>query len=191
MAKISYAEYERRCALLIGTLRGRVLEIGAGTGGNLGLLASEAEWIGLEPDPGRRQELDTAAASRGRPAALANPAEDTGLASGSVDAVLATKVLCSVADPAAVLAEVLRVLKPGGRAVFAEHVAAPEGSFKRGLQRAVSPFSARWDHGCRWDRDSAVLLAEAGFRGRMESLNVSQGILPSVPVILFDGTAAG
>jgi len=188
MTKVSYAEFERRCALVIGTLRGTVLEIGAGTGGNLGLLAADAAWIGLEPDAGRRRELDAAAAAHGYPAALARSAEDTGLAAGSVDAVLATKVLCSVADPQAVLAEVLRVLKPGGRAVFAEHVAAPEGSFKRGLQRAASPFSATWDHGCRWDRDSAVLLADAGFRGRMESFDVSQGILPSVPVILFDGT---
>ena len=192
MAKVSYAEYERRCALLIGGLRGTVLEIGAGAGGNLGLLGPGVDWLGLEPDAGRRQDLDAAAAAHGYGTpALARPAEDTGLSGNSVDAVLATRVLCSVTDPEAVLAEVRRVLRPEGRVVLAEHVAAPEGTFKRSLQRMASPISARLDHGCRWDRDTAFLLSEAGFTGQLENMDVAQGILPSVPMILFDGTPSG
>lgn len=191
MSRIAYAEFERLCAARIGTLQGTVLEIGAGDGGNLGFLAKGTQWIGLEPDDRRRNRLNAVAAARGhRIPALNRRAEDTGLPAGSVDAVLGTRVLCSVEDPPAVLAEVRRVLRPGGRAVFAEHVAAPAGSLKLRLQRVASPLSARLDHGCRWDRDAAALLSAAGFSGRLDTVEISQGILPSVPMILFDGGAA-
>lgn len=189
MTKIPYREFDRLRARMVATLHGRVLEIGAGTGANFDALAVDAQWVGLEPDPDSRAELDVRAAERGYTTpALSAPAEDIPLESGSLDAVLGTSVLCSVRDPAAVLAEVCRVLKPGGRAVFAEHVAAPASTFKRRLQILATPLSVRLDHGCHWDRDTAALLAAAGLRGDVRRMEISQGILPSVPVILFDGT---
>lgn len=184
-----YPEFERRRARLVGTLHGRLLEIGAGSGANFDALAADAEWIGLEPDAGARTELDAAAAARGYPTpALFSPAESIPLESASMDAVLGTAVLCSVADPAAVLAEVCRVLRPGGRVVFAEHVAAPPSSFKRWLQTAATPLSVRLDHGCHWNRDTGALLEGSRLQGSVERMEITQGILPSIPAVLFAGT---
>ena len=80
------------------------------------------------------------------------------------DAVVATLVLCSVDDPAEALREVLRVLKPGGRFVFMEHVAAPRGTFTRWLQRLLSPLWNFAADGCHLDRDTAAVISTAGFR---------------------------
>ena len=90
-------------------------------------------------------------------------AEDLGLKDGSVDAVVGTLVLCSVDRVEVVLEEVLRVLKPGGRFYFLEHVAAPEGSWLGWLQRAVRPVWCRVLDGCRPDRDTLSWIAQAGF----------------------------
>lgn len=192
MTTIRYQEFEQLSARLVGTLHGRVLEIGAGMGANFDSLAADVDWIGLEPDEVSRAELDARAEARGyRTPALSSFAEAIPLGSASVDAVLGTAVLCSVRDPAAVLAEVRRILRPGGRAVFAEHVAAPPGTLKRALQSAVSPLAARLDRGCRWNRDTAALLEAANLRGDLQRMEISQGMLPSVPAILFSGTVSG
>lgn len=153
MTKIRYQEFDRRRAQLVGTLHGRLLEIGAGTGANFDCLAADAEWIGLEPDAAARAELDANAAARGyRTPALSSFAEAIPLDSASVDAVLGTAVLCSVRDPAAVLAEL--------------------------------------DRGCHWDRDTAALLQASSLRGDLQRMDIAQGLLPSVPAILFAGTAS-
>ncbi|WP_400994646.1 class I SAM-dependent methyltransferase [Agromyces sp. GXQ0307] len=148
----------------IGRVRGRVLEIGAGEGENFGAFDAGIEWIGLEPDAERRDELATRSREwrhEGEP--LDAVAERIPLPDASVDAVVGTYVLCSVTDQAAALAEVRRVLRPGGTVVFVDHVVAPPGTFKRGIQRAVTPFSRRFCHGCHWDRDTGAALAAAGF----------------------------
>ena len=98
-----------------------MLEIGAGTGANFGLLSGDVDWIGLEPDRGRRREL---AESRAGCMILDARAERIPLPDSSVDGALATIVLCSVRDQDRALAEIVRVLRPGGRFVFFEHVAA-------------------------------------------------------------------
>jgi SAM-dependent methyltransferase len=90
-------------------------------------------------------------------------AEDTGLPTGSVDALVCTLVLCTVPDPAAALAEARRILRPGGRLVFVEHVAAPEGTALAGLQRLLRS-GWRWAfEGCDLRRPTGALLAAAGF----------------------------
>jgi ubiquinone/menaquinone biosynthesis C-methylase UbiE len=81
-----------------------------------------------------------------------------------VDAVLAATVLCSVRDQDAALAEIRRVLRPGGRFVFFEHVAAPRGTWTRLLQRATAPFSRVFDHGCDPSRETWRSLERARFR---------------------------
>jgi SAM-dependent methyltransferase len=177
---------------VIGRLRGRVLEVGAGEGENFGAFHHDVEWIGLEPDDARRSELATRARGWGHSAEpLAAKAEHIPLADHSVDAVVGTYVLCSVDDQAVALAEVRRVLVPGGRAVFVDHVVAPPHTMKRAVQRAVTPISRRCCHGCHWDRDTGAALVAAGFTGD----DVRLVRVPSFPfgptrVLLFDGHAA-
>ena len=177
----------------VGRVRGRVLEIGAGDGENFGALHADVEWIGLEPDASRRAELATRAREwQHSSEPLDAKAEAIPLPDASVDAVVATYVLCSVDDPATALAEVRRVLVPGGRVVFVDHVVAPPRTLKRAVQRVATPISKRCCHGCHWDRDTARALAEAGFvaddarRFRVRSMPFGP-----VPTLLFDGHAPG
>lgn len=151
---------------LFGSLEGRVLEIGPGGGVNFEFYpASVVEWIGIEPNPYTHERLRTVAAGHGITARLlGGGAESIPLPDGSVDAVVSTLVLCSVADQHAVLEEIRRVLRPGGRFVFVEHVAAPRGSLLRRLQRLVR---APWriaGGGCEPDRETSIAVEQAGFR---------------------------
>lgn len=173
----------------IGRVRGRVLEIGAGEGENFGAFHHDVEWVGLEPDAERRGELTTRAREWGhRTEVLDAVAERIPLPDASVDAVVGTYVLCSVDDQAAALAEVRRVLKPGGSVVFVDHVVAPPRTFKRALQRAVTPFSARFCHNCHWDRDTGRALADAGFAGDdVRLVRVPSFPLGPTRVLLFAG----
>ncbi len=173
----------------VSRLRGRVLEVGAGDGVNFGALHPDVAWTGLEPDTARRAELAARAREWGHAMPpLAARCEAIPLPDGSLDAVFGSYVLCSVDDPAAALAEVCRVLTPGGRVVFVDHVVAPPGTLKRAVQRAATPFSARFCHGCHWDRDSAQLLADAGFvADDSRTVRVRSAPFGSIPVVLFDG----
>lgn len=156
----TYVELKRA---LIGTLNGRVLEIGAGRGANFGYLRGAVEWVGLEPDARRHRELGRRAERYDGRGVLRASAERIPLAAGSVDAVVGTVVLCSVADQAAVLAEILRVLRPGGRYVFFEHVAAPERTVAWRMQRLVAPLTRRFDGGCDPSRRTWRAIEAAGF----------------------------
>lgn len=159
------AEYDARRAVVLGSLTGTVLEIGAGAGVNFRYFRPDIHWLGLEPDRGRRRDLAVAAAAHGQHApVMATGAEQIPLADASVDAVAATLVLCSVADQDQVLAEVRRVLRPGGRFAFFEHVAAPRGTWSRRLQRCVAPVTRRLDAGCDPGRETWRAIRAAGFR---------------------------
>lgn len=160
--------YERRIAArkraLFAGLAGTVLEIGPGAGPNLQHYPAGIRWIGLEPNPYLHPSLRKEAARRGLDAEVrAGTAERTGLPQASVDAVVATLVLCTVGDPAKALAEVRRVLKPGGRFVFVEHVAAPQGTRLRRWQRRVKPLWRRLADGCEPDRETWRAIEAAGF----------------------------
>jgi hypothetical protein len=72
-------------------------------------------------------------------------------------------VLCSVDDPGAAVREVLRVLKPGGRFLFMEHVAAPEGSWLRGVQSLFNPLQRLLCDGCNVNRCTGSTIEGAGF----------------------------
>ncbi|MBA3889708.1 MAG: methyltransferase domain-containing protein [Gemmatimonadaceae bacterium] len=156
---------ERKRALL-GGLEGRVLEIGPGGGVNFEFYAATVtEWIGVEPNPYAHDRLRAVAAEHRVPARLLDGgAESIALPDESVDAVVSTLVLCSVGDQRAALAEVHRVLRPGGRFVFVEHVAAPRGTLLRRVQRLVR---APWrvaGGGCEPDRETWHAVEQAGFR---------------------------
>ncbi len=151
--------YSRRKTQLLGELRGRVLELGAGRGANFPLLAPDVAWIGVEPATGMRRRL-----ARGGHDVLAATAEAIPLADDSVDAVISTVVLCSVRDQDQALRETVRVLRPGGRFVFFEHVAAPRGTWFRRLQQVGAPFNRALDHGCHPARETWRALERAPFR---------------------------
>ena len=84
--------------------------------------------------------------------------------------------------------ELRRVLRPGGRLVFVEHVAAPRGTWKYSLQRMVTPFSVRFDHGCHWTSEPVPALEAVGFETvELREREVASGLGPSVPSILYEG----
>jgi SAM-dependent methyltransferase len=155
------ADYRALKRSLFADLRGTVLEIGAGAGANFGLLPADVCWLGLEPSRRRRRRLIRSAV-RGS-AVLAGIGEQIPLRDRSVDAVISTIVLCSVRDQEQVLAEVRRVLRPGGTFVFCEHVAAPQGSWTRRTQRALAPLTRRFDDGCDPGRETWHAIEQAGF----------------------------
>lgn len=146
----------------LAPLRGRVLELGPGLGTNLPYL-SETQWTGLEPSAAMRECL----LKRGQPGTslgpgtlLAGTAEEIPLPDASFDAVVSTLVLCSVAHAERALAEVRRVLKPGGVFVFIEHVAA-EGAVARAAQHLLRPVCGLL--GCSPVRRTGAAIARAGF----------------------------
>ena len=94
-----------------------------------------------------------------RPAGAETLAEET----GSLEMVVSTLTLCSVDDPQRVLAEIRRVLRPGGRFVFVEHVVAPKGSATRLAQTLLSPAWSAVSDRCRLLARTHELIAEAGF----------------------------
>ena len=168
MARLT-GRYERlvedRKRRLFGAIEGDVLEIGPGTGPNLRYYPQPARWIGVEPNPYMHAYLQRTAARLSRAADIRLcGAETLPAAEASVDAVVSTLVLCSVSDPEAVLREIVRVLKPGGRFVFVEHVAAPAGTRLRGWQRFFHPLWRTLADGCRIDQNTAALIERAGFR---------------------------
>lgn len=145
---------------LLGALHGTVLELGPGAGGNLRYYRPDIRWLGVEPSAVARDLTRAAAIALGRRAqVLPGRAEELELGDASVDAVVCSFVLCSVDGVADALAEVRRVLRPGGRVVFAEHVAAPVGTWVRRGQNLL----AAWPRGCRPNRETGKAIADAGF----------------------------
>ena len=190
MATMTRGRFEGLRTRLVRSARGTVLEIGAGEGANFGSLHAGVEWIGLEPDAERRAILAENARRAGHDREpLAAGAERIPLDDESVDVVVGTYVLCSVHDVAAAAAEFRRVLRPGGRLLFVEHVAAPRGTWRYGLQRAVTPLSRRFDHGCRWTSDPTPTLEAVGFETvKLDRHELANGsLLPSTPVVLYEG----
>jgi ubiquinone/menaquinone biosynthesis C-methylase UbiE len=158
------ADYRWHKRALFADLGGTVVEIGPGTGANLAYLPREIALTAIEPSPDMRRYLEARAVELGRLLTLLDgTAERLPLPDASVDAVVGTLVLCSVADPATTLAEVRRVLKPGGRFLFIEHVAAPRGSWLRRVQWLARPLYACCLDGCHTDRETWRTIADAGF----------------------------
>lgn len=171
---------------LVAEAAGRVVEPGAGTGLNLAHYGPGVdEVLLLDPSPAMRAEL-TAAAERegdGRFRVADGTFEAIPLPDASVDVVVATFVLCSVADPGAALHEAARVLRPGGRYLGLEHVRSARPATAR-AQRAVAP-AWRWAaRGCRCDQD-AIAVVDASplavvertpFRGPRQPWPVRPGV---------------
>lgn len=140
--------------------RGRVLEIGFGTGLNLRAYpAAVTELVGLDANVGMEPIARRRIASAHVPASLVYsaggrlPFDDR-----SFDAVVTTWTLCSVGDPAALLADVGRVLGPGGAFHFVEHGLSPDPRVQR-WQRRLNPIHRAVACGCNLDRDVRALVA--------------------------------
>lgn len=180
------AEYDAAKGRLLRSLSGVVLEIGAGLGRNTGAVPVGASWIGLEPDARRHARLARLVEARGsRFRALRASAEQVPLADATVDSVLSVVTLCSVTDPVRALAEVRRVLRPGGRLLFAEHVAARPGSWSHRAQRLVAPWSRRFDHGCDPLRDTESAIRESGLEvGDLHRFELPQPFGVTIPYLV-------
>ena len=163
MDSYSHRRLGARKKALFADLPRVVVELGAGTGASMRYLAPGSRLIAIEPNPHAHDALRRNAARYGIDLEIReDPAESTGLASASVDAVICTLVLCTVEDPAASLAEVRRILRPGGRFAFIEHVGSGPGPI-RAVQRLLrGPWRYVFD-GCCLDRDTASSITAAGF----------------------------
>jgi ubiquinone/menaquinone biosynthesis C-methylase UbiE len=168
---------------LLAEVGGRVVEVGAGTGRNLEhypRVGGPAELVLVEPDPHMAKRLRERLAAAGREATVvAAPAERLPLPDASFEIAVATLVLCTVPDPAVALAELRRVLVPGGRLLLIEHVRAAEPDLSRWQDRLEKPWRFLAD-GCHCNRDTAAALAVAGF----EAVELEHGEMPKAPPIV-------
>lgn len=154
MAPLEWLFLRRERRALCSGLSGRVLDLGAGTGANFPFFPAGCEVTALEPDA-RQMER---ARQRGEGVCLIEGrAEALPFSSESFDHVVCALVLCSVEDVAQSLAEAHRVLAPGGRLHFLEHV---RGGFVHDL---LAPVWRRLTGGCCLNRRTVERIREAGF----------------------------
>jgi ubiquinone/menaquinone biosynthesis C-methylase UbiE len=170
---------------LLAGAHGDVLEIGAGTGGNLPHYPSDVRRLVLvEPDAAMRARLKRKVGDRPDVTVVDATAEAIPLPDRAFDVVVSTLVLCSVDSPGRTLAEVWRLLKPGGRLLFLEHVAADDRPGRLRWQRWLEPVWRCMAGNCHLTRRTADAIAEMGFQVtdlRRESIRRVAGVVrPSV-----------
>jgi ubiquinone/menaquinone biosynthesis C-methylase UbiE len=159
---------------------GRTIDLGAGTGVNLDLFPQAvSELVMAEPDPHMLKQLRAKAAGRGGVEISGASAQELPFADDSFDTAVFTLVLCTVPDPAAALRETARVLKPGGKLLFIEHVRADEAGLARWQDRLEKPWRFLAD-GCHCNRDTVALIEASPLK--LE--RAEQGQLPKAPPIV-------
>jgi SAM-dependent methyltransferase len=170
---------DRRRRLLAGAT-GRVLEIGAGTGLNLPHYPSRIEELVLvEPAAAMAAKIDRSRFGGAAPVSVVTaPAEILPFADGSFDTVVSTLVLCTVVNPERAVAEIVRVLRPGGSLLFCEHVESDSRWPRRAQHLLARPWAA-FAEGCRCDRRT---LETIGAQMRVASVSRERwlGMLPLV-----------
>jgi ubiquinone/menaquinone biosynthesis C-methylase UbiE len=160
---------------------GRTIEIGGGTGANIGLYPDTVtELVLAEPDPHMIKRLRARVRGAGLEAEVVEaPAEGLPFADSSFDTAVYTLVLCTVPDPAQALVETARVLKPGGKLLFVEHVRSKNVGMARWQDRLHGPWKLFAD-GCHCNRDTLAAVEAAGFT--LEG--VSEDELPEAPPLI-------
>jgi ubiquinone/menaquinone biosynthesis C-methylase UbiE len=157
--------FRRRRAALLGQVSGRVLEIGGGTGANLPFYGPAVEELVItEPEAPMARRLERKLGEHAAlPARVVHaPAEALPFEDGSFDYVVSTLVLCTVDDPGQALGEAHRLLKPGGRLLFMEHVRSDDPRLARWQDR-LQPLQYRIGHGCHCNRRTLDNVTAAGF----------------------------
>ena len=166
-------------ARVVPRAEGRVLDVGFGSGLNLPFYDRgrvERIWA-LEPSAAMRALAAPRVAACGLDVSFLDlPGESIPLPDHSVDTVVITFTLCTIPDVRAALAQMLRVLRPGGRLLFCEHGAAPDDGVRR-WQDGLNGAWRRLAGGCNLNRDIPALITSAGFR--VEELQ--QAYLRGVP----------
>jgi ubiquinone/menaquinone biosynthesis C-methylase UbiE len=145
---------------------GRVLEIGGGTGANLSYYTGSVEQVVItEPDPGMKRQLDQKFRELNKSNfQTANAkAEDLPFEEASFDTVVSTLVLCTVDDPDKSLEEIFRVLRPGGKLLFLEHVHAHDNPGRAKWQGRIEPVWKHFAGGCHLTRDTLKTIERTGF----------------------------
>ncbi|PZX12470.1 methyltransferase family protein [Palleronia aestuarii] len=177
--------YRRR---VVSGTKGRVLEVGIGSGLNLALYPEAVRTvIGVDPSPellrraGRLAHESMPAIEMIEGVAEALPMEDR-----SVDCVVASWTLCSMSDPRAALSEIRRVLKPDGVFHFVEHGLAPDPRVRR-WQRRLTPVWRRCAGNCHLDRSTGILVEKSGFR--IDRLETGYAAGPKPFVFMYEGLA--
>lgn len=157
---------------MLADVSGRVVEIGSGTGANLEHYPSTVEeLVCTEPEEPMAKRLREKAGRSGLPVRVVEaPAEELPFDDDSFDVAVAALVLCTVNDPERTMAEIARVLKPGGRFIFMEHVRAQDPGLAKWQDR-LHPLWLRFGHGCNCNRatyetiEGSPLSIEAHRRG--------------------------
>ncbi len=167
---------------LLGDLRGRVLEIGAGTGVNLPFYPRTlTRLVVTEPDANMRAKLTKKNRELGGLAEESDASVDAlPFPDGSFDAVVGTLVLCTVPEPAHALAEIRRVLVPGGAFVYIEHVAADHDAGRLRWQERIEPLWTSIAGGCRLTRRTSETIRAAGFDVAGETRESARKAFPLV-----------
>ncbi|WP_211318892.1 class I SAM-dependent methyltransferase [Nocardioides silvaticus] len=179
---------QQKRAGLVPRAQGRVLEIGIGTGHNMAFYDADrvTEVIAVDPAEQMHDKARARAAAAGIDVrVLGLSAESIPLEDGEIDTVVTTFTLCSIPDPAAALAEMRRVLRPGGELLFCEHGLAPTDRVRK-WQRRLNPVQRRIAGGCQFDRDVPSLV-----RGSFEVTTLEEGYFPGPKFAsyLYTGTA--
>lgn len=179
------APYRER---VVGAAEGRVLEIGIGSGLNLPLYSANARaLIGLDPGPRLIAMAQRAAQAAPLPVDLIEgSAEAIPLDDKCVDTVLTTWSLCTIPHAGAALAEMRRVLRPGGRLLFVEHGLAPDEGVRR-WQNRLTPLWCRISGGCHLNRPMQSLIESAGFRFDRLDTGYMRG--PKAFAFMYEGSA--
>jgi len=175
----SQGQVMKRRAAVVPRARGDVFELGCGGGINHAFYDRTAitSYAGIDPHPALLDDARAAAQEKGWTADIRQASgEAIPFRDASFDHVVCTFTLCSVAEPARVLSELDRILRPGGAVLFCEHGAAPDIGVAR-WQRRIEPLWKRLAGGCHLTRPISAAFADAGFVVE----KVGEGYTPQAP----------
>jgi ubiquinone/menaquinone biosynthesis C-methylase UbiE len=185
MTQEHFEPYRRRA---VSAARGRILEIGVGSGLNLPLYGPGTQVVGLDPSTKLLSMAREASADRAQSIELIEgSAESVPLPDHEFDTVVTTWTMCSIPNLPQALGEVRRVLKADGKLVFAEHGRAPEENVVR-WQNALTPVWKRIGGGCHLNRAIDQIIAAAGFRIVRLKTGYMKG--PKPMTFMYEGEAS-